>query len=194
MRGCSTLSACSRLIGRTDVPVVPGIVFPLVRSEKETPARFRSLRQSRLARQLGAKARTTLTPTANGMGPYESCQPHHPAVQSRQPLLHPAYARVRASHPAPRRRRRPLSHPPGSRSPAPGHHLCRRPLTNIALAVTPSTPTSPRSLQGLIVMGGSLDPQTSDPEFSATPRHEFNFWFDPEEPLLSPSARCVAAH
>ena len=29
-------------------------------------------------------------------------------------------------------------------------------------------------------MGGSLDPQTNDPEFSATPRHEFNFWFDPE--------------
>jgi inosine-uridine nucleoside N-ribohydrolase len=29
-------------------------------------------------------------------------------------------------------------------------------------------------------MGGSLDPQTDDPEFTASPRHEFNFWFDPE--------------
>ena len=29
-------------------------------------------------------------------------------------------------------------------------------------------------------MGGSLNPQTSDPEFVNNPRHEFNFWFDPE--------------
>jgi purine nucleosidase len=25
-----------------------------------------------------------------------------------------------------------------------------------------------------------LNPQTSDPEFANNPRHEFNFWFDPE--------------
>jgi inosine-uridine nucleoside N-ribohydrolase len=29
-------------------------------------------------------------------------------------------------------------------------------------------------------MGGSLAPQTDDPEFANNPRHEFNFWFDPE--------------
>lgn len=29
-------------------------------------------------------------------------------------------------------------------------------------------------------MGGSLNPQTSDPEFATNPRHEFNLWFDPE--------------
>ncbi len=29
-------------------------------------------------------------------------------------------------------------------------------------------------------MGGSLSPQTDDPEFVNNPRHEFNFWFDPE--------------
>jgi purine nucleosidase len=29
-------------------------------------------------------------------------------------------------------------------------------------------------------MGASLAPQTSDPEFVDTPRHEFNLWFDPE--------------
>ncbi len=33
---------------------------------------------------------------------------------------------------------------------------------------------------GLVFMGGSLSPQTDDPEFISTPRHEFNFWFDPE--------------
>jgi purine nucleosidase len=29
-------------------------------------------------------------------------------------------------------------------------------------------------------MGGSLNPETNDPEFANNPRHEFNFWFDPE--------------
>jgi inosine-uridine nucleoside N-ribohydrolase len=29
-------------------------------------------------------------------------------------------------------------------------------------------------------MGGSIRPQTTDPEFAADPRHEFNLWFDPE--------------
>ena len=29
-------------------------------------------------------------------------------------------------------------------------------------------------------MGSSLNPQTDDPEFAMSPRHEFNFWFDPE--------------
>jgi inosine-uridine nucleoside N-ribohydrolase len=29
-------------------------------------------------------------------------------------------------------------------------------------------------------MGGSLSPRTDDPEFANHPRHEFNFWFDPE--------------
>ena len=29
-------------------------------------------------------------------------------------------------------------------------------------------------------MGGSLNPQTDNPEFQDNPRHEFNFWFDPE--------------
>jgi len=29
-------------------------------------------------------------------------------------------------------------------------------------------------------MGGSIAPQTDNPEFVDTPRHEFNFWFDPE--------------
>ena len=29
-------------------------------------------------------------------------------------------------------------------------------------------------------MGGSLSPNTDNPEFANNPRHEFNFWFDPE--------------
>ena len=33
---------------------------------------------------------------------------------------------------------------------------------------------------GIVIMGASLNPQTEDPEFATSPRHEFNFWFDPE--------------
>jgi inosine-uridine nucleoside N-ribohydrolase len=29
-------------------------------------------------------------------------------------------------------------------------------------------------------MGGSINPQTDDPEFTMTPRREFNLWMDPE--------------
>ncbi len=53
------------------------------------------------------------------------------------------------------------------------------PLTNIALALA-IDPHFAELTQGIYLMGGSLDPQTADPEFSASPRHEFNFWFDPE--------------
>jgi inosine-uridine nucleoside N-ribohydrolase len=53
------------------------------------------------------------------------------------------------------------------------------PLTNVAIA-TAIDPHFAELARGLVVMGGSLDPQTDDPEFATSPRHEFNFWFDPE--------------
>jgi purine nucleosidase len=53
------------------------------------------------------------------------------------------------------------------------------PLTNIALALS-IDPQFAELTQGIAIMGGSLNPQTSDPEFAESPRHEFNFWFDPE--------------
>ena len=62
------------------------------------------------------------------------------------------------------------------------------PMTNLALAIS-LEPQFAELSNGLVFMGGSLNPQTNDPqtnnpgsadlEFS-DPRHEFNFWFDPE--------------
>lgn len=52
-------------------------------------------------------------------------------------------------------------------------------MTNLALAIS-IDPEFPRLAKELVFMGGSLTPQTSDPEFINTPRHEFNLWFDPE--------------
>lgn len=53
------------------------------------------------------------------------------------------------------------------------------PMTNIALAIS-IDPEFPELAKELVFMGGSLNPQTDDPEFVNTPRHEFNLWFDPE--------------
>jgi inosine-uridine nucleoside N-ribohydrolase len=52
-------------------------------------------------------------------------------------------------------------------------------MTNLALAIS-IDPHFPELAQELVFMGGSLNPQTRDPEFANNPRHEFNFWFDPE--------------
>jgi inosine-uridine nucleoside N-ribohydrolase len=52
------------------------------------------------------------------------------------------------------------------------------PMTNLALAIT-IDPEFPLLAKQLIFMGGSLNPVTNDPEF-ANPRHEFNLWFDPD--------------
>src|SRR5260370_19486228 len=53
------------------------------------------------------------------------------------------------------------------------------PLTDIALAIS-IDPDFAELTQGIVIMGGSLNPQTDDPEFATSPRHEFNFWIDPE--------------
>jgi purine nucleosidase len=53
------------------------------------------------------------------------------------------------------------------------------PMTNLALALA-IDPQFAELAQELVFMGGSLNPQTEDPEFVNNPRHEFNFWFDPE--------------
>jgi len=161
------------LIGRTDVPVVPGAVFPLVRTQEET----------RLASQIDGKVvwlgawgqgPTNLVQTPNGVVGVAPANPNvHgpwdvPALPEGAPHTKPldedaAHFLIRQVH----------AHP----------HLvtiyAAGPLTNIALAVS-IDPHFAELTQGIVIMGGSLNPRTDDPEFAINPRHEFNFWFDPE--------------
>jgi inosine-uridine nucleoside N-ribohydrolase len=67
------------------------------------------------------------------------------------------------------------------------------PMTNLALA-TSIDPDFVGLAKELVFMGASLSPQTDDPEFVNTPRHEFNLWFDPEAAhivLLAPWKKIV---
>jgi inosine-uridine nucleoside N-ribohydrolase len=53
------------------------------------------------------------------------------------------------------------------------------PMTNLAHAIS-LDPQFPELADQLVFMGGSLSPRTDNPEFAYNPRHEFNFWMDPE--------------
>ena len=149
------------LIHRADVPVVAGAVFPLVRTRQET--------------LLWQKLYGT-TSWLGAWGDYEQhtgSAPAHeaeviPALVEGEPTTQPlaedaAHFLIRQVH----------AHPHEVTLYAAG------PLTNIALAIA-IDPGFAGLTQGIVIMGGSINPATADPEFSTDPRHEFNLWFDPE--------------
>lgn len=149
------------LIHRTDVPVVPGAIFPLVRTEEE----------SKIQRQLYGSF--SWYGAWGDLGANTSRQPYHgpytvPKLAEGEPSTKPlaedaAHFLIRQVHAYP-------------------HEVtiyAAGPLTNIALALS-LDPHFAELTQGIVIMGGSINPHTSDPEFANNPRHEFNFWFDPE--------------
>jgi inosine-uridine nucleoside N-ribohydrolase len=164
------------LIHRTDVPVAQGAVFPLVRTQQET------LLEAQLVGNvewLGAWGGGPTTLSSSGQpqhapdgqsviyqkthGPYE-IPPMPEGAPHTKPLEEDAvHFLIRQVH----------AHPHQVTIYAAG------PLTNIAQAIG-IDPEFAALTQGILIMGGSLNPQTTDPEFAESPRHEFNFWFDPE--------------
>ncbi len=146
------------IIGRTDIPVVPGTAFPLVRRREET-----QLWQQRYGKVAYA-------------GAWDERWWHEPFVAPKlpegQPTTKPsdedaAHFLIRMVHKYP-------------------HEVTiyeGGPMTNLALAIS-LDPQFPKLAQELVFMGGSLSPQTDNPEFVNSPRHEFNFWFDPEAALI----------
>ncbi|MGD0267877.1 MAG: nucleoside hydrolase [Candidatus Sulfotelmatobacter sp.] len=142
------------LIGRTDIPVVPGAVFPLVHRRNEA-----ILWQANYGKVAFA-------------GAWDDRWWHEPFVIPKLPEGEPttkpadedaAHFLVRMVHKYP-------------------HEVTiyeGGPMTNLALA-NAIDPHFAELAEELVFMGGSLSPQTDDPEFASSPRHEFNFWFDPE--------------
>src|SRR5450755_405381 len=142
------------IMGRTDIPVIPGAVFPLVRRHEET-----QIWQQRFGKVAFA-------------GAWDDRWWHEsfvvPPIPEGQPTTKPAnedavHFLIRKVHEFPQA----VTIYEGG------------PMTNLALAIS-IDPQFPELAQELVFMGGSLAPQTDDPEFVSNPRHEFNFWFDPE--------------
>jgi len=141
------------LVGRTDVPVAPGAVFPLVRTQEFTALWQRMYGN---VEYLGAWR-------PNGHGPYEV-----PNLPEGNPTTKPldedaAHFLVRMVH----------------QYPDQVTIYCGGPMTNLALAIS-IDPHFVELTRGLVFMGASINPRTDNPEFATNPRHEFNLWWDPE--------------
>ncbi len=161
------------LTGHAGVPVARGAVSPLVRTEEET--RLASALYGKVI-WLGAwgEGPATLDEPKTGVVPAmpAQSQSHGPYVIPPMPEGSPTIKPIDedAAHFLIRQVR---AHPHQVTIYAAG------PLTNIALAIA-IDPEFASLAKGIVLMGGSLNPQTNDPEFATDPRHEFNFWFDPE--------------
>jgi purine nucleosidase len=144
------------IIGRTEIPVVPGAVFPLV-SSKEFIEKWQTFYGKMV--YMGAWN----YPPGKVHGPYQV-----PPLPEGQPTSKPA--EEDAAHFLTRLVRK---------YPREVTIYAAGPMTNLALAVA-LDPLFPELTKELVLMGGSINPQTNDPEFALSPNHEFNFWMDPE--------------
>lgn len=142
------------IIGRSDIPVVPGARFPLVRTRQEA-----HLWQEHYGKVAYA-------------GAWDDRWWHEASVIP--PLPEGAPTTKPADEDASHFILRIVHKYPGEVTIYEGG-----PMTNLALAIS-IDPRLPELAQELIFMGGSLSPQSDNPEFTNNPRHEFNFWFDPE--------------
>jgi purine nucleosidase len=142
------------IMGRTDIPVVPGAEFPLVRTREES-----ELWQRLYGRVAYAGAwDDRWWHEASVIPPLPEGQPTTKAANEDAP-----HFLIRMVHKYP-------------------HEVTiyeGAPMTNLALAIS-LDPQFPELAGELVFMGGSIAPRSDNPEFLNNPRHEFNFWFDPE--------------
>lgn len=151
------------IIGRTDIPVVPGAVFPLVRTREE--AQYWQEGYGKVAYAGAWDDRWWHEPYIVPPLP-EGVPTTKPADEDAAHFL------IRMVHKYPQE----ITIYEGG------------PMTNLALAIS-LDPQFPQLAKELVFMGGSIAPQTDNPEFLNNPRHEFNFWFDPEAAAIVLRAR-----
>ncbi|HKH98545.1 MAG TPA: nucleoside hydrolase [Candidatus Sulfotelmatobacter sp.] len=149
------------IIGRTDIPVVLGAVFPLINREEAM------IRWESIYGKVSYKGAWNRKPTGDGVrgtyhGPYEV-----PPLVEGNPTTKPsqedaAHFIIRMVHKYP-------------------HEVtiyAGGPLTDIAEAIS-IDPQVPDLAQELVVMGGSIAPIVPE-DWVPENRREFNFWWDPE--------------
>src|SRR5271166_6455863 len=145
------------IIGRPDIPVVPGAVFPLVNS-KEYIAKWETLYGKLVYQGAWNFARGHAV-----HGPYEIPAMPEGAPSTKASSESAAAFLVRMVRKYP-------------------HEVtiyAAGPMTNLALAIA-LDPQFPELSKELVLMAGAINPQTDDPEFALSPSREFNFWMDPE--------------
>jgi purine nucleosidase len=141
------------LVGRTDIPVVPGMNTPMIRTKQWT-----NLWEQMYGRVLYQGAWTRSAHDADEVPNLLEGNPTTKATDEDA-----AHFMIRMVHKYP-------------------HQVAiyaAGPMTNVATAII-SDPQFASLAQELVFMGGSINPHTDDPEYLDSPRHEFNLWFDPE--------------
>lgn len=145
------------IIGRRDIPVLPGAEFPLVNS-KEYMAKWQTIHgkvvyQGAWNFAPGGKVHgpSEIPPMPEGVPTIKASNEDAAHFMIRMVRQYPHEVTIYAAGP----------------------------MTDLSLAIA-LDPDFPALSKELIVMGGSINPQTNDPEFSLTPTREFNFWMDPE--------------
>jgi len=142
------------LIERTDIPVLRGAEYPLVRRQRETEQKEQ---QYGNIPWVGAWTQKYFHPS-DQLGEMPEGKPTtKPSEEDAAHFL------IRTVHKFP-------------------HQVTiyeGGPMTNLALAIS-IDPEFAALVKELVFMGGSLNPRTDDPEFVNAPTHEFNLWFDPE--------------
>jgi len=145
------------IIGRADIPVVPGAVFPLVNS-KEYIAKWETIYG-----KLVYKGAWNFGGGHAVHGPYEIPPMPEGVPRTKASSEDAAHFMVRMVRQYP-------------------HEVtiyAAGPMTDLALAIA-LDPQFAELSKELIVMGASINPQTDDPEFALSPKREFNLWMDPE--------------
>lgn len=145
------------IIGRTDIPIVPGASFPLVNS-KEYIAKWELLHGKIVYQGAWNFARGAAV-----HGPWDIPPMPEGAPTTRALNEDAAHFLIRMVHKFP-------------------HEVTiyeGGPLTNLALAQA-IDPEFASLATELVLMGASIHPITDDAEFKLTPRREFNLWMDPE--------------
>ncbi len=142
------------IIGRPDIPVVPGASLPLVRTREESKQWQQRYGQVAYAGAWDDRwwhEMVVVPPLAEGKPTTKAADEDAAHFLIRMVRKYPREVTIYEGGP----------------------------MTNLALAIS-IDPQFPELAKELVFMGGSISPVTDNPEFLNNPRHEFNFWFDPE--------------
>jgi purine nucleosidase len=143
------------LVGRTEIPVIPGMSSPIIRTKEWTrlweQIYGKVLYQGAWTNPLSAHDPDKVPDLTEGNPSTKPSSENVAHFMSRMVHQYPHQVTIYAAGP----------------------------MTNIASAIL-FDPEFASLAQELVIMGGSINPHTDNPEYLDSPRREFNLWFDPE--------------